>query len=211
MLAMHTSSAARRRMPTQPLLATSLTPQAGLRRAETEAFIRAAYARAHGATVTRFMPELLALRDAEGNVLAACGLRVAAGSRLFLEAYLDAPVETVLEQRIGLSVPRAGIVEVGNLAVSGSGSARTLIRALTDCLHARGPDWVVFTAVPTLHNAFLRLGIAPLPLARAHAERLPEGERAAWGRYYEANPQVMAVSVHAAHEALNPCGARVCA
>ena len=77
-----------------------------------------------------------------------------------------------------------------------------LITALTAYLHAAGAHWVVFTCGPALRNAFGRLGIDLLDLGPAEVESLPAGEAAAWGRYYEQRPRVMAGRVTEGHAVL---------
>jgi hypothetical protein len=166
-----------------------------------EDFIRLGFERAYGARLTRLMPTLMALRrDAE--TVAACGLRAAAGEKLFLEAYLDQPIESALSIATGLSLRREDIVEVGNLVISRAGFARRLIFHLTTHLNAAGPAWVVFTAVPALRNNFRRLGIPLVTLAPADGGRLPAAARAEWGDYYDQAPQVTAVRVESAFNAV---------
>jgi hypothetical protein len=169
--------------------------------ASVRRFIRACFHSAYGADVCHFLPALLALR--RGNALmAACGVRRASAAQLFLETYLDMPVEQALAERTGVPADRRGIVEVGNLSIAKPGASRLLIAHLTDYLHARGIAWTVFTAVPALRNNFLRLGIPLHVLADAEISRIPADERDAWGRYYEQRPIVCAVSVRDAWAAL---------
>lgn len=171
-------------------------------RPEAEALIRDAFARAYGARIRRFLPLLMGLRNGAGQLLAACGLRHAALTPLFLEAYLQRPVEAALSAASGEDLQRGDIVEVGNLAVARAGYAPLLIAALTRHLHASGERWVVFTAVPALANSFRRLGIPLAPLAPARLAALPPRERAGWGTYYDQSPHVMACRVADAYRAL---------
>jgi hypothetical protein len=179
-----------------------LGERAGAARREAESFVRRDYARAYGADVRHFLPQLMSLRSTDGALRAVLGFRPARGGPLFLEHYLDQPVEQVLGLRIGATASRARLVEVGNLAVAHAGGARWLIAALTAYLHAAGVDWAVFTAVTTLRNAFARLGVELVTLAAADAARLPAPERARWGRYYDTAPMVVAASVQQSHGAL---------
>jgi hypothetical protein len=73
------------------------------------------YGTRFGAEVRSFAPVLVSLHDAAGDIIAAAGYRPAQGSRLFLERYLDEPVDGPL------ACARAGIVEVGHLAASRPG------------------------------------------------------------------------------------------
>lgn len=174
----------------------------GATRPGIEQFIRADFRRVYGADVHHFLPRLMGLRDEHGTLLAALGCRFARRERLFLEQYIDVPIQTLLATRSGAPVRRPGIVEVGNLAVSSPGGARWLIVALTAYLAGAGYEWAVFTAVPALANSFVRLGVALTPLATADIERLPPAERSSWGSYYDTCPTVMAASVAQSYAAL---------
>ena len=137
------------RIGREPSLCLQLT-QAGEdpRRVALEDFIRQRFAEHYGARVRHFMPCLLGLHGDNGQVQGAVGLRSAQRRPLFLERYLDEPIELAVARRSGRPVPREEIVEVGNLAAFGSASARLLIVALTDLLVAQGFRWVVFTGTP---------------------------------------------------------------
>ncbi|MET0679447.1 MAG: thermostable hemolysin [Burkholderiales bacterium] len=160
-------------------------------RASFEQFIAARFHRAYGARVAHFSPHLLGVRDALAQWQASSGYTPAEGQSLFLEQYLDRPIEGSLASGVGRPVAREGIVEVGNLAAVSAGMARTLIPLLARHLHRLGYEWVVFTATRELRNTFRRLGLNPLRLARADPTRLPDGG-ANWGSYYERDPLVMA-------------------
>jgi hypothetical protein len=159
-------------------------------RASCEDFIAARFDRAYGARVASFSPYLLGVRDALGRWRAAAGYTPAAGRRLFLEQYLDLPIEQALAQR-GHAVERTSIVEVGNLAATSIGMARTLIPLLASHLHRLRYEWVVFTATRELRNTFARLGLRPLAVATAEPSRLADGG-ATWGSYYAMDPVLMA-------------------
>lgn len=171
-------------------------------RAAVENFIHDCFAQMHGARIRHFMPRLLSLHAGRGDMVAAFGLREARDARLFLESYLDRPIEAVLQQRLGQAVRREEIIEVGNLSARYPGAARLLIVALTALLHAAGYRWVVFTGTTALRNGFERLGLRPMELAPATLQHLPISERADWGRYYEASPVVMAGDIAQGYRAL---------
>jgi hypothetical protein len=171
-------------------------------RAGIEDFIRHCFAAAHGASISHFMPRLFSLRAKRGDLIAAFGLRAASNSQLFLENYLDRPVEAILQARLGHDVRRDEIIEVGNLSALYPGAARWLIVALTAMLHREGYKWVVFTGTAAVRNGFSRLGLRPVELGVASLERLPADEHASWGRYYENTPMVMAGDIAYGHHAL---------
>ncbi len=125
-----------------------------------------------------------------GRVCAALGYRRATSEALFLEAYLDAPVEQVLERRLGRRFARRDIVEIGNLA---SCNAPAMIALWARTANDLGSDAEVAVAVLTapLRRMFARLGVPLVELARADAARI-EGAGENWGRYYQHRPLVCA-------------------
>jgi hypothetical protein len=161
-------------------------------RSEIERYIHLTFLQAYGADVKQFMPELMSLRSDAGQLMGALGLRRASDDLLFLEQYLERPVEQLLAAKTSSPVDRDGIVEVGNLAVSGAGGGRWLITALTAYLHASHEKWVVFTAGPVLCNTFSRMGLELVELGDADPSQLKSEEREAWGSYYDQKPRVMA-------------------
>ncbi len=166
-------------------------PDAPARRA-VEAFIDTVYRERFGATVRAFAPQLVALSDAQGHVVAAAGYRGGGQGPLFLERYLSAPVEHLLASPGETTPERAGIVEVGHLSAIRAGEGSRLITALGRHLAAQRFQWVVSTLTQELRQLFVRrLGITPLALAAAHPDALGE-DAADWGRYYEHAPVVLA-------------------
>jgi hypothetical protein len=161
-------------------------------RREIEQFVHECFASFYGADVRHFLPVMMALRDGDGRIQAALGMRPAGQHRLFLENYLDCPIEQRLAIETCSPVDRASVMEVGNLAVSSAGGGRHLITVLTSYLHASGHEWVVFTIGPILRNSFRRLGLPLFDLGPAKAEALDAAEQATWGSYYTQNPRVMA-------------------
>jgi hypothetical protein len=160
-------------------------------RAGFENFIAARFGRAYGARLTHFLPHLLGVRDGLARWQAAAGYAAAGVQTLFLEQYLDQPIELALAAALGRPIARMGIVEVGNLAAISAGMGRAIIPQLARHLHRLGYIWVVFTATHALRNSFHRLGLRPLPLTRADPARLPDGGTS-WGTYYDQDPVVMA-------------------
>lgn len=159
-------------------------------RSAVEAFVRQVYAERFEAEVPGFAPVLVGLHDDLG-LAAAAGYRAADGGPLFLERYLDAPVQSMLAPHAGTAPARASIVEVGHLAAIRAGAGRQMIRLLGPQLAAEGFDWVVGTLTEELRHLMLRLGVTPLALGSAQAEALGDEARH-WGRYYEHRPMVLA-------------------
>jgi hypothetical protein len=169
-------------------------------RAALERFIAERFRRVHGARISHFCAHLLGVRDALGRWQAGAGYTPAASGKLFLEHYLDRPVEELLAGAAGQRVARERVAEVGNLAAAAPGMGRALLPALGRHLHHLGYRWVVFTATRELRNALRRLHLAPLLLAPALPARLPDGG-AAWGSYYAHDPAIMGGRLAACLEA----------
>ena len=168
-----------------------LHPDGDPRRLQVEDFIRQVYARRFGARVTHFAPVLVSLRDRAGTLVAAAGYRHAAQGPLFLERYLDAPVERVLARHDEPMAARADIVEVGHLAAGRAGEGRRLIYLLGPHLAALGFQWVVGTLTQELRQMFVRIGVVPLELGPADSAALgPDAKE--WGSYYDHGPLVLA-------------------
>lgn len=173
-------------------------PAGAPRRGEAEAFIGSVFSRHYGATVTTFAPNLLLLEQ-DARLIAAAGWRPAGEESLFLESYLDQPIEAAMAKLAGQEVERERIVEVGNLAADKHGSSIHVVLSLAGHLDRQGYEWVVFTATQTLIGIFARLGLPLLALAPADPTRLGS-EAAAWGSYYETSPIVVAGRIRLALE-----------
>src|SRR3954454_173365 len=99
--------------PESTLILTEHDPQD---RAALAHFIRNSFLKDYGAQLTQLMPRLFSLTNAAGQMVAVFGLREAAHAPLFMECYLDEPVEARIARLAGRKVARSRIVEVGNLA-----------------------------------------------------------------------------------------------
>ena len=161
-----------------------------------EAFIQQRFRKAHGADIRHFMPELFGMNNSSGELCAVAGVRLASREPLFLERYLDEPVDPLISAAADCAVDRRGIVEVGNLAASDTGSARMSIIAITYLLAMGGLEWVAFTGNIGLVNSFHRLGLKPVTLCAADPARLGE-DRHSWGSYYESKPWVHVGNIRA--------------
>lgn len=162
-------------------------------RVELERFISDIFRQTYGAEIKRFKSYLMSLRDHDDKPIAACGLQSAATERLFLENFLDQPIEVVLSEHTGSPAKRGDIVEIGNFSVEELGMAHYLVTAINDQLHFTSKQWAVLTAVPALRDAFINLGMNPEILADADINRLHQEERGEWGNYFGQKPQVMAI------------------
>lgn len=178
-----------------PMTLSNALPEDELR-APFEAFIQRRFRTAHGAEIRHFMPELFGMHNSDGQLCAVAGVRRAHLQALFLERYLDEPIQSLISAAAGRAVDRTVIVEVGNLAASDTGSARLSIIAITYLLAMGGLEWVTFTGNIGLVNSFHRLGLKPVTLCAADPQRLGD-ERQHWGSYYESKPWVHVGNIRA--------------
>ena len=160
------------------------------RRGELEQFVQRAFAERHQARVCSFMPTLLGMRNDRGGICAVAGFRSAAEEPLFLERYLDEPIDRAIAMATGQAISRSQIVEVGNLAGNNCRSAMRLVLTLPRTLLDRGQRWIVFTATDTVRQLLANYHAPLIDLAPAHASRV-RGLADDWGRYYETNPRIM--------------------
>lgn len=160
-------------------------------RQELEAFVARAFSATHDAHIESFMPELVSFSDSQGRIKAVAGLREAVRERLFLEQYLELPVESAIASVTGTAPARAEIVEVGSLAAHSRWDAMRAATLLPGLLLARDFRWIVFTATAAVQQILKGLGAPLAELARAESHRLSGGADC-WGRYYATDPRVFA-------------------
>ena len=183
-----------KRLTAQPRI-VSIIPAFAQGRQEVEDFIIDIYAQSYGAQIGVHYPVLMSVRDDENKIMAAVGFRYAAQEKLFLEQYLKAPVDHILE------TPRENIVEIGNLASRGGGASIFLFAAMAAYLQARGQTHAVVTSTNFLERRFREMGLKPIRLAPADPSRLlMSGEN--WGTYYDTQPHVLAGQIGRGYQCL---------
>jgi hypothetical protein len=158
-------------------------------RAQVQAFIEGAFARCYGAAQTAGYSDHLTVRN-RAQVRAALGYRRAGTEPLFLEQYLDRPIEECISGVLHRPVERERIIEVGNLAAENAWSMIALWGEAANDLGGSN-EVVVATLTAPLRRMFARIGVPVHELAAADPARL--GTAAAdWGAYYAADPRVCA-------------------
>jgi len=160
-------------------------------RPELEAFVREAFWRKHDASVATFMPTLLSFRDGTGDLRGVIGVRGAARTMLYLEQYLQQPVEAAIAAAAGRPVQRGQVVEVGNLAGRNCRTAMRMVASLPTYLLSRDYQWIVFTATSAVRGILESFGAPLVELARAEGSRVATSADE-WGRYYDSDPRVLA-------------------
>lgn len=194
------------RVPARRAAGLRLHPAGDPLRSTVQRTIDAVYREHFGARVPDWAPMLVSVGEGD-TVAAAAGYRRAV-ERLYLERYLDAPVERALAAALAIDAPpRSGIVEVGHLAAVSPGASRVLMAALGRHLAAVGVEWVVSTATAPLRAMFERMGMQVVELGRASAEAAGP-QAASWGRYYAEQPAVIAGALLPNLARVDPAGRR---
>ena len=166
------------------------TPRYDNWRPAVERLIGETYATHYGARIATFPDTLVAMVGTDGAVCCAAGLRFAAEG-FFSEAYLDAPVDTLLSALRPAPVRREKIFEVTSLACRTPHLAGSFLRKIVACGEAAGFEWSFFTATAPLKALLERLRLPLLPLAEADSSRVANPQ--CWGSYYAFAPRVYAV------------------
>lgn len=160
-------------------------------RADAEDFVRHAFFRTHGARIHTFMPTLLVLAEPGGPPEGVAGIRPADAGALYLERYLDEPIEDRIRRHTGVRADRSAIVELGNFACRDSRVARMFMTLLPACLLGRGLSWIAFTATVPVRRILQSLGARTYDLGSADGACARDGVDD-WGRYYTHQPRILA-------------------
>lgn len=158
-------------------------------RAAIERFVAATYRARYAARVRNWAPTLVAV-TLDGRFVAAAGYR-RASEPLYLERYLDGPIEAAIRARTGAVVDRDAIVEIGHFVSTRNGEGRRLMGLLAHHLHATDARWAAMTITRELRALFTRLGLQAWRLADAK-RAAAGGDAPDWGTYYEHQPAVVA-------------------
>jgi hypothetical protein len=175
-----------------------MLPRGHLLRPAAERLIAEVYARCYSARVPAFPEMLVTTMDSDGHPVCAAALRFATDG-FFSECYLDAPIQTVLKQKVPLPLGRDRIFEVTSLASRTPHLAGSFLRAIVARGEDDGFEWAFFTATERLKSLLERMRLPLFYLAEADQSRVADPH--AWGTYYKRRPGVYAV-----HRA----GARLC-
>lgn len=181
------------RSQTLPSSRLALNSPDSRNRARLERFIADKFSTAYGASIGEFFP-LLLCRSEHEQLLSVVGLRPGTERPLFLEQYLEFPLDQAIAHLSGQEVEREKLMEIGNLASSyRSGNQLTFV-LLTAILARAGYSWVVFTATAQVRSLLIRLDFHPVTLCEADQSKLVN-KRQIWGSYYQSQPLVQAGNI----------------
>lgn len=158
-------------------------------RAFAERRIRDGYGIHFGASIDGFMPDMAIYRDRAGSS-GIIGFRRASSGALFLENYLDTPIEAQIFAATGVQVSRNRLAEIGQFVIDDRDSVASFFRDLVPFLIEQRFDWACFTGTNRIRELLAKVGFHGLELAAATDQaRLPPGDQ--WGSYYDNDPVVV--------------------
>ena len=137
------------------------------------------------------MPSLLLLTESGGRIDAVLGTRSAEHDSLFLERYLERPIQEAIAAKTGARVRRSQIVEIGNFAAANSRVAGTFMSFLPSYFLERGLSWIAFTATDSIRRILATLDARCTDLGAAEGGQVANSPDH-WGSYYSHDPRVMA-------------------
>lgn len=119
---------------------------------------------------------------------AALGYRRAGSDPLFLESYLDEPVEAMASRAFGRAIERTAIVEIGNFAADNALAMVDLWGSAANDLGAAS-EVAAATLTAPLRRMLQRIGLPLVEIASARPERLGPDARH-WGSYFAQDPVI---------------------
>lgn len=181
----------------------SLIGPASADMADARDFIHREFSRSFNAHIEHYLPNLLTMRCL-GAISGVIGMKPAGQyTDLYVEQYLDIPVEEKISLISDSPVSRGSVVEIGNLVALRKGVSQILFLIMAATLHEAGYQWIVFTATRTLRNNLIKLGFPMHSLGPADPSHLPDEELASWGNYYSTDPQVVVGDLSDAMQIIN--------
>lgn len=168
-------------------------------RLKAEEAVKRIFRTAYGADISYYLPFLLTA-EINQRVAAVVGIRSAIAQPLFLEQYLNCPIETSIKNINGLDISRKNIAEIGNLVSCKTGISRQLFIVLAFALAQANIEWVSFTATTQVEQVLAKLSLQPVIIGQASEASLANGN-GNWGSYYVDKPNVCIGNVYnAVHE-----------
>lgn len=177
-------------LPCQVIIAS----RHSIKKSSISTYINEIYAQHYDADIETHYPMLFSLVNAHGDILAALGFRPAISGALFLEQYLERPIEEYVRS------PRSEIVEIGNLASNKKGATILLFTALSAYLTHQGFANAVITSTQSLEKRLKRMSIFTHRLIEANSNLLHKKEN--WGSYYKTCPHVLTGPLKAGFDCL---------
>ncbi len=142
-----------------------------------------------------FYPNTISLYEMD-ELVAVAGYRGAGSAPLFLERYLDLPIETCIQNTFATPTKRHEIVELGGFAALNRKAAFRLMASVAPVLKKLGFKVLACTANKPIQNCLTRLGLNPAFISEATAKDA-KSSASNWGSYYTGQPRVLAGNITA--------------
>ena len=156
-----------------------------------ENFIKVGFQKCYQADIEVTTPYLLSLK--KGNLKSALGVR-SAQNNLFIEQYLDAPIEDILA-RHGQIQTRSQISEIAHLYSNSRAFTLPLMLVTAISLKLKGFAVMAFTGTEHVIRLIRKTGINVSELAPANAAML-SASIDNWGSYYDSKPVVAYIDLN---------------
>ena len=162
-------------------------------RHELEAAIYTGFAHAFGADLHEFYPLLSQLSYRRSRCF--LGVRLAANAPLFVEQYLQQP----LELHLGKQVKRSEIAELGNLYSTGRMATLGHFIILTEALLQHSIHHLVFTATQQVRSLLSLCQVEAQIISNANGNIASAKD---YGSYYQCVPKVCVVNLRHAQQVI---------
>ncbi|ASD69527.1 thermostable hemolysin [Pseudoalteromonas piscicida] len=162
-------------------------------RGELEHAIHSGFAHAFGADIHEYYPLLSHLNYRQSDCF--LGLRFATKDALFVEQYLNCPVE----QCLSMVAERSHIAELGNLFSTGRMATLSHFIVLTQALLESDIRYLVFTATKQVRALMKLCQVEVNKISLAHGTIASAKD---YGSYYQCAPMVCSVDLHQAQQVI---------
>jgi hypothetical protein len=160
------------------------------KRVEIETFIKDGYKKAFSADISVTMPTLLYIEDK--NLKAALGMR-GNKEQFFVQQYLDKSILKYTERYLPNLKPEQ-LVEIGSLYSNSNRFTIPLFMVTAVTSYLLGKKALILCGTEHVLDLLTKSGVDFYKLADAkESSLLPSLDH--WGNYYQANPQVVAISL----------------
>ncbi|BBN83800.1 hypothetical protein PA25_37850 [Pseudoalteromonas sp. A25] len=163
-------------------------------RLELEMQVKTGFAKAYAANLHEFYPLLSRLNTPQGYCV--LGLRIAAES-LFVEQYLEQPIETFLPQ----CTYRSEIAELGNLYSTHRSATLGHFIVAAQALLSQHIRFLTFTGTVQVRKLMALCQVPICELTPAQPNKVASAKD--YGSYYEADPKVCVVDLENVQQVIN--------
>lgn len=148
---------------------------------------RRKYNKSYNARINPIPQYYVVVQTEESQILACAGITFADGGVLFSEQYLNSPIESILQTRLGKKAKRSHIAEIGTLTSRHTTAGTILVNMIPMLAWCMGARYLLCTVTPRVITMMEECQIPFEPIKHAESDRLEEAEHS-WGTYYNQTP-----------------------